>query len=112
MSLLASGAMENDTLLIGKVPIVPESRQHRQSAILEITKKSTHLINIDEIARDLRVDPLDIVKSLRKSFDNFKVIFHGNKTRVIFQGYEPFVDRSIQDFIDIITADNDIDWNQ
>lgn len=99
IKLINDNVLNRDTLDINKISIINDSRSVRSKAILEFTKTNTHFTNINQIANELSVDPLEIISYMRNEFEMMRIIIHNKTVRVIIDGHEPFIDRVIQDYI-------------
>jgi len=93
--------MDHNPNTVSLCPSDQYSRYKRPKTLFEFHKKATHWTNCDDIAIACNVDSFDLLAYIRKDFDSFKIIIQKGIIRVVFLGYEPFIDQIIEDYIKI-----------
>jgi hypothetical protein len=114
-ALVLEGVMGRETLDIGKVSIVADSRQKMPMAAVESFEKTTHWTNVKEISKAIGCSTFAIIEWFTKEFDEMKICYRKDAVRIIFPGKEPFIQRVVHDFITAYSKKNKLDathWNQ
>lgn len=114
-NLVQRGILGRETLDIGKVEIIDGSRQKRSVATIEYFASTTHWTNIDSIANDIGCSIFCLIEWFTKEFDEMKVCYNKETTRIIFPGRECFINETIIDFVNANSEKYGLDltfWNQ
>jgi hypothetical protein len=106
LHLVQTKTMDSETLTKDKVSIVTNSRQKMPLAQLQVHKKSTHLLNANEIANALAVPTWALLEHFATEFNNIKVIFSGKSILVCFPDCDVPVQDAIKNFVATLSNRN------